>query len=464
MVCRRNDPKFEKPAVPASTAVVTPPRRLAIGSRPYGLPSYQWPCRSTRPGRTSRPVTSTRRSSGRGGHVRQRRDRRDPSVLDDDIEGAVETGPRIEDAAAVEDRSGHATLLSRSARRVDRAGASAPAAIVHTTGRPHDRLRATRRPHPGQRARLRDAGGRDAHGAGGRGRHGRGGALVRPDRRPAGDRQRADRRADRGRGGLRHVRRGRRPDPRRGGDAGGLDPDRMERLPDTTGGPSEIVVQAGHRNPYDHLVRASGARLVEFGDANGAHGGADGRGDRPGHGRRVLPRPGGGARPADRGVRGDRPRARPAGPRRRVDEPAAARQPASLHRRRRRPRRVQWRQDDPRAAGVRVPRRPGRPPHLGRAPAAGHGRAHGDLGPSRPRRERRHPATADPRHRPVDEDRQGGDRRAPRRPRALCGPRRGRRDRALDRRRRPSRRRPDRDPRPDRPARLRPRPMAGPSR
>ena len=50
----------------------------------------------------------------------------------------------------------------------------------------------------------------------------------------------------------------------------GLDPDRMERLPDTTGGPSEIVVQASHRNPYDHLVRASGARLVEFGDANGA--------------------------------------------------------------------------------------------------------------------------------------------------------------------------------------------------
>ena len=50
----------------------------------------------------------------------------------------------------------------------------------------------------------------------------------------------------------------------------GLDPDRMERLPDPSGGPSEIVVQASHRNPYDHLVRASGARLVEFGDANGA--------------------------------------------------------------------------------------------------------------------------------------------------------------------------------------------------
>ena len=170
------------------------------------------------------------------------------------------------------------------------------------------------------------------------------------------------------------------------------------------------------------------------------HGRRHGRGDRPGHGRRVLPRPGRGARPADRGVRRDRPRARPAGPRRRVDEPAAARQPATLHGGRRRPRRVQWRQDDPRPAGVRVPRRPGRPPHLGRAPAAGHGRAHGDLGPSRPRRERRHPAPADPRHRPVDEDRQGGDRRAARRPRALCGPGRGRRDRALDRRGRPSRR------------------------
>jgi D-glucosaminate-6-phosphate ammonia-lyase len=48
-----------------------------------------------------------------------------------------------------------------------------------------------------------------------------------------------------------------------------LDPDRMDRLPDTSDGPSEIVVQRSHRNPYDHLVRASGARLVEFGDATG---------------------------------------------------------------------------------------------------------------------------------------------------------------------------------------------------
>ena len=53
---------------------------------------------------------------GRGHHVRRPGDRRDPSVLDDDVEGTVETGARVEDAAAVEDRSGHATLLSRSVR------------------------------------------------------------------------------------------------------------------------------------------------------------------------------------------------------------------------------------------------------------------------------------------------------------------------------------------------------------
>jgi len=48
-----------------------------------------------------------------------------------------------------------------------------------------------------------------------------------------------------------------------------LEPDRMDQLPDTRDGPSEILVQRSHRNPYDHLVRASGARLVEFGDAGG---------------------------------------------------------------------------------------------------------------------------------------------------------------------------------------------------
>ncbi len=45
----------------------------------------------------------------------------------------------------------------------------------------------------------------------------------------------------------------------------GLDPDRMDRLPETGDEPSEILVHATHRNPYDHAVRASGARLVDFG-------------------------------------------------------------------------------------------------------------------------------------------------------------------------------------------------------
>jgi len=49
----------------------------------------------------------------------------------------------------------------------------------------------------------------------------------------------------------------------------GLDPERMDRLPDTAGAPDGILVQRTHRNPYDHAVRAAGARLVEFGDDRG---------------------------------------------------------------------------------------------------------------------------------------------------------------------------------------------------
>ena len=323
-----------------------------------------------------------------------------------------------------------------------------------------------RRPDPRQRARQRDAGGRHAHGAGGGRRDGRGGALLRPDRRPPGDRQRRIAELTGAEAGLRHVRRGRRPDARRGRDARPASTRTgWTASPTPSGGPSEIVVQASHRNPYDHLVRASGARLVEFGDANGATADADGPR------RSARRRPGAffhGQAEADglpiEDVRRDRPRARPAGPRRRVDEPAAARQPAPVHRGGRRSRRVQRRQDDPRPAGLGVPRRPGGPPHLGRAPAAGHGRPAGDVGPSRAARDGVIAAAADPRHRPVDEDRQGGDRRPARRPRPLRGPRRGRRDRALDGRRRPSRRRAGRDPRPDRPDATPPRPTAGRSR
>lgn len=50
----------------------------------------------------------------------------------------------------------------------------------------------------------------------------------------------------------------------------GLDPGRMDRLPDTDGQPNEILIQRVHRNPYDHMVRAAGARLAEFGDERAA--------------------------------------------------------------------------------------------------------------------------------------------------------------------------------------------------
>lgn len=39
----------------------------------------------------------------------------------------------------------------------------------------------------------------------------------------------------------------------------------MDRLPDTDGLPNEIVMHRAHRNPYDHALRATGARLVEVG-------------------------------------------------------------------------------------------------------------------------------------------------------------------------------------------------------
>src|SRR5260370_6499786 len=45
----------------------------------------------------------------------------------------------------------------------------------------------------------------------------------------------------------------------------GLDPARMDRLPDTSGLPNEIVVCREQRNGYDHALRTAGARLVEVG-------------------------------------------------------------------------------------------------------------------------------------------------------------------------------------------------------
>ena len=45
----------------------------------------------------------------------------------------------------------------------------------------------------------------------------------------------------------------------------GLDVARMDRLPDTAGMKDEVVVQRGHRNAYDHAIRAVGVKLVEVG-------------------------------------------------------------------------------------------------------------------------------------------------------------------------------------------------------
>jgi L-seryl-tRNA(Ser) seleniumtransferase len=45
----------------------------------------------------------------------------------------------------------------------------------------------------------------------------------------------------------------------------GLDVAKMDCLPDTTGMKDEVVVQRGHRNAYDHAIRAAGVKLVEVG-------------------------------------------------------------------------------------------------------------------------------------------------------------------------------------------------------
>ena len=44
-----------------------------------------------------------------------------------------------------------------------------------------------------------------------------------------------------------------------------LDVSQMERLPQLTGPRYEVVVQRGHRNDYDHAIRATGVALVEVG-------------------------------------------------------------------------------------------------------------------------------------------------------------------------------------------------------
>lgn len=45
----------------------------------------------------------------------------------------------------------------------------------------------------------------------------------------------------------------------------GLDPGRMNRLPDTAGMKDEVIIPRSHRNFYDHAIRAVGVKLVEVG-------------------------------------------------------------------------------------------------------------------------------------------------------------------------------------------------------
>jgi L-seryl-tRNA(Ser) seleniumtransferase len=45
----------------------------------------------------------------------------------------------------------------------------------------------------------------------------------------------------------------------------GMDVERMNRLPDTTGMPDEFIAHRTHRNDYDHALRTAGARFREVG-------------------------------------------------------------------------------------------------------------------------------------------------------------------------------------------------------
>jgi D-glucosaminate-6-phosphate ammonia-lyase len=45
----------------------------------------------------------------------------------------------------------------------------------------------------------------------------------------------------------------------------GLDPARMDRLPDTRGMPRDVLMWRAHRNAYDHAIRAAGARIRDVG-------------------------------------------------------------------------------------------------------------------------------------------------------------------------------------------------------
>ena len=43
----------------------------------------------------------------------------------------------------------------------------------------------------------------------------------------------------------------------------GADPEKMARLPDTTGMKNEVISQKVHRHQYDRAIRMSGARMID---------------------------------------------------------------------------------------------------------------------------------------------------------------------------------------------------------
>jgi len=50
----------------------------------------------------------------------------------------------------------------------------------------------------------------------------------------------------------------------------GLDVNKMNRLPDTTGMPNEVIISFPHISSYNHAFRAAGARLIKVGIAGGS--------------------------------------------------------------------------------------------------------------------------------------------------------------------------------------------------
>jgi len=49
----------------------------------------------------------------------------------------------------------------------------------------------------------------------------------------------------------------------------GLDPAKMDQLPDTTGLKHEVIMPKAHRNHYDHAVEAAGGKIIEVGSEDG---------------------------------------------------------------------------------------------------------------------------------------------------------------------------------------------------